>query len=126
MAMVAWPAWGLDLKPGKYEITIKTEMQGSNQQMPTHTSTQCMTGEDPVPNTSTGAQGCKITDIHTKGNTVTYTMKCETQGVKTITTGEITYKGDTFEGKTQTKMGTEAGNMVIISNITGKRIGDCN
>ena len=124
-AMAALPASALDLKPGKYEITIKTTMPGSNQQMPTQTTTQCMTGQDPVPNASSGAQGCTITDMETRGNTITYTMECQQQGTKTVTTGEMTYKGDSFEGTTQTKIGPAAGGMVINSEIKGKRIGDC-
>ena len=125
MAISSVPSWALDLKPGKYEITIKTTMPGSNQQMPTQTMTQCMTGQDPVPNASTAAQGCTITDMKTRGNTITYTMECQQQGTKTVTTGEMTYKGDSFEGKTQTKLGPAAGGMVINSEIKGKRIGDC-
>ncbi|MFC1885008.1 DUF3617 domain-containing protein [Thermodesulfobacteriota bacterium] len=125
ITMAALPAWGIDLNPGKYEITVKTQISGTPQQMPPQTSIQCMTGEDPVPNSSSGSQGCKITDMKTEGNTVTYTMECDQQGMKTVTTGEMTYSGDTFEGHSESKMGKAAGGMVIKSEIKGKRIGDC-
>jgi hypothetical protein len=125
MLLAALPAWGLDLKPGKYEITAKVEMPGMPGGMPTQTTTQCLNEQNPVPDSSTGAQGCKITDMKTKGNTVTYTMECNQQGMKTKSTGEITYNGDSFEGTTQTTMGPAAGGMTVTTVVKGKRIGKC-
>ena len=125
MLLAALPAWGLDLKPGKYEITAKVEMPGMPGGMPPQTTIQCLNEQNPVPDSSTGAQGCKITDMKTKGNTVTYTMECNQQGMKIKSTGEITYKGDSFEGTTQTTMGSAAGGMTVKTVIKGKRIGKC-
>jgi hypothetical protein len=125
MLLTTMPSWGLDLKPGKYEITTKVEMKGVPGGMPAQTMTQCITEQDPVPAGSANAQGCKITDMKTKGNTVTYTMECEQQGMKTKTTGEMTYKGDTFEGTSKTEMGPAAGGMTVTTKISGKRIGKC-
>jgi hypothetical protein len=48
-------------------------------------------------------------------------MECNQQGMKTVTTGEMTYNGDSFEGHSETK----TGGMVIKSEIKGTRIGDC-
>ena len=124
MLMAALPAWGLDLNPGKYEITVKVEMPGTPG-MPPQTMTQCLDQQDPVPNSSAGAQGCKITDMKTQGNTVTYTMECSQQGMKIKTIGKMTYKGDSFEGTSQTNMGQAAGGMTVKSVIKGKRIGKC-
>jgi hypothetical protein len=93
--------------------------------MPAQTTTQCLTEQDPVPSTSMGASGCTIKDMETRGNRLTYTMECEQQGMKTETVGEMTYKGDSFEGATRTTMGPESGGMVVSSEIRGKRIGDC-
>ena len=123
--LAAFPAWGLDLNPGKYEITAKVEMPGMPVNMPPQTMTQCLTEQDPVPNSSADAQGCKVTDMSTKGNTVTYTMVCEQQGMKSQTTGQITFNGDAFEGTSQTTMGAGAGGMTITTTIKGKRIGNC-
>jgi hypothetical protein len=63
--------------------------------------------------------------MKTKGNTVTYTMECDQQGMKTKSTGEMTYNGDAFEGTTQTVMGPAAGGMTITTVVKGKRIGKC-
>jgi len=125
LLLTAIQSWGLDLTPGKYEITTKVEMKGVTSGMPAQTMTQCITEQDPVPVGSANAQGCKITDMKTKGNTVTYTMECEQQGMKTKTTGEMTYKGDTFEGTSKTEMGPAAGGMTVTTKISGKRIGKC-
>jgi len=125
MLIAALPAWGLNLNPGKYEITTKVEMSGMPGGTPPQTMTQCLNEQDPVPDSSAGAQGCKITDMKTSGNTVTYTMECDQQGMQTKSTGEITYKGDSFEGTTETNMGPAAGNMTITTVVKGKRIGKC-
>ena len=119
------PAWGLDLKPGKYEITAKVEMPGMPGGTPPQTTTQCLNEQNPVPDSSAGAQGCKITDMKTRGNTVTYTMECNREGMKTKITGEMTYHGDSFEGTTQMSMGPTAGNMTVTTVLKGKRIGEC-
>lgn len=123
--IIALPAWGLDLNPGKYEITAKVEMPGMPGGMPAQTTIQCITSQDPVPNSSADAQGCKISDMKTEGNTVKYTLVCDQEGVKTESRGEMTYKGETFEGTTQTSMGPSAGGMTITTKINGKRIGKC-
>jgi hypothetical protein len=125
LLLAALQAWGLDLNPGKYEITTKVEMKGMAGGMPPRTSTQCITKQEPVPVDSANSQGCKITDMKVKGNTVTYTMECEQQGMKIKTTGEMTYMGDSFEGTSITDMGPAAGGMKVKTKISGKRVGKC-
>ena len=78
-----------------------------------------------MPNTSAAAHGCKITDMETKGNTVTYAMECTQQGMTIKGTSEMTYKGDSFEGTSQTNMGPAAGGMTVTTVTKGKRIGNC-
>ncbi|MFZ0450633.1 MAG: DUF3617 family protein [Desulfatiglandaceae bacterium] len=123
--LAALPAWGLDLKTGKYEITATVEMPGMPAGMPPQTTTQCIDKQSPVPNSGAGAQGCKITDMKTRGNTVTYTMECVQEGMKIKSKGKITYHGDSFEGTTLMTMGQEAGGMTVKTVIKGKRVGDC-
>jgi hypothetical protein len=119
------PAWALDFNPGRYEITVKVEMPGMPSAMPPQTMIQCLTEQSPVPNTSANANGCNIKEMETRGNTISYTLVCNQQGMKTETKGVVTYKGNSFEGKSETKMGPEAGGMTMISIIKGKRIGNC-
>lgn len=125
LLLATLPAWGLDLKPGKYEITAKVEMPGMPGGMTPQTTTQCLTEQDPVPHSSASVQECKIIEMETKGNTVTYKMECNQQGMKTISTGRMTYSKESFEGTTQMSMGPEAGGMTVTTLVKGKRIGDC-
>jgi hypothetical protein len=125
-ALLALPAWALDFKPGKYKISTKVDMPGMSGGMPSQTMIQCLTEQEPVPNSSADAKGCKVENMDTKGNTVTYTIKCDQQGMQMESTGQITYNKDRFEGTTHTKMGPASGGMTITTNIKGQRMGDCN
>lgn len=125
LLITAIPAWGLDFVPGKYEITAQVDMPGMPQGMPPQTMTQCLDKQNPVPNTNPDSQGCTVTDMKNKGNTVTYTMTCNQQGMAIKSTGRMTFNGDTFEGSSQTVMGPKAGGMIITTAIKGKRIGKC-
>ncbi|MEW6674355.1 MAG: DUF3617 family protein [Thermodesulfobacteriota bacterium] len=125
MFLAVLPARALDFKPGKYEITVKMEIPGMPGGMPAQTSTQCLNEKNPVPDSSPDPQGCKMTNLKTSGNTVTYTIECSQKGMEGKSAGEITYKGDSFEGTTKTSMGPEAGGMIVTTVVKGKRIGKC-
>ena len=118
-------SWTLDFVPGRYEITSKVEMPGMPSSTPPQTTTQCMTKQDPLPTKNVASQDCKVTDLVTKGNTVSWKMECNQQGQKMKSTGQITYNGENFEGTIKTDLGPQAGNMIITTVISGKRIGDC-
>lgn len=113
----------MDFKPGKYEITSKMEMPGMS--MPAQTITQCLTQENPIPDESMGNQGCEIIDMQKNGNTLTWTVECSQEGQKVTTTGKMTYSEDSFTGTMTMKMGPQAGNMTMQTQMTGKRIGAC-
>lgn len=120
------PAWGLEFKPGMYEITSTVEMPGMPAgSVPPQTITQCLTEQDPAPNKGTGDQECKMIKMDKDGNTVTWKMECDQQGQKLTSDGEIIYKGDNFKGTITTLLGPEAGNMTIKTVIAGNRIGNC-
>ena len=121
----ALPAWGLDFQPGEYEVTTKVEMPGMPMPMPPQTNIQCLTEKDPLPDSDAGSQNCKVSDMKTKGNTMTWRMVCDQDGTKTESTGSMTYKGDRFDGTIKTKMGPEMGNTTVTVVISGKRIGKC-
>lgn len=125
LAIVASPVWGLDFKPGKYEITVEVKMQGMPGGIPPQTMTQCLTEADPVPAGSADAQACKIKNMKTKGNTITYEMACKQQEMEVKSIGEMTYKGETFEGSSKMTMGPSAGGMTVTTMVKGKRIGKC-
>ncbi len=118
----SFAASGPDMKEGLWEITSTMKMQGMN--LPSHTHTQCITKNDLVPKSSQPGQECKISDYKIEGNTVTWSIKCSTQGGEMEGTGRITYMGDSFEGTMKMKMGGSGAEMT--THMSGRRIGDCN
>ena len=115
----------LDFQPGKWQVTSKVEMPGMPVPVPPMTSTQCMTEQEPVPANSAQGQACEILDMKTEGNTVSWKMKCNEAGGKSEGSGRITYHGDSFEGSIRTKVGGAGSDMVVTTQVTGKRLGSC-
>ena len=119
-------ALALDLNPGKYSITSTVQMPGMPAgAIPPQTISQCITEQDPIPRNDASNQDCKIKNMKETNNTVTWEMECLQQGTKITSQGRMTYAGDSFEGNITMNMGAQAGNMTIITTITGVRLGDC-
>lgn len=115
-----------EIKEGEWEITIQMEMKGVDFQMPPTTVKQCIKKEKPFP-MEFGKEkmpDCKILKHEIKGNTVSYEMECKDNGTKTYTKGNITYKGNSFEGKTTIKM-TGKEEMEMTQIMKGKYLGPC-
>lgn len=125
MALIAIPSWALDFEPGRYEITSKIDMPGMPVAMPPQTTIQCMTDQDPVPDSNPENPDCKITDMKQTKNTVSWKIECIQEGQKITSTGRMTYKKDAFEGTVQTNLGPNSGNMNMTTVITGKRLSKC-
>lgn len=120
------PVWALNFEPGMYEITSTVEMPGMPAGMlPTQTSAQCMTEQDPVPRKDSGEQDCEITDMKKSKNTVTWKMTCNQQGQKMTSHGQMKYSGDSFTGTFISNIESRGGNMTITTRVSGQRIGDC-
>ena len=116
----------MDFNPGKWEITSTVEIPGAPASPPPYVSRQCMTKDEPVPHKTAGDQDCKVLGWKPSGNTITWTMECKAHGSSMKTTGSMTYTGNTFKGTMKTLLGPEAGNMIITTNLNGKRLGPCN
>ncbi len=117
-------AGGPNLEPGKWEITTKVNIPGMPAEMANRefVHTQCLTEEDFVPRGSQSRSGdCEIRDMKQKGDTVTWTMHCNTGQGKMTGKGRITYSGDTFEGDMTTMMP----GMEMKQQMKGRRIGAC-
>ena len=128
--LAAWygsaAAAGPNMRPGLWETTIKTEMQGMAMPMPTTSYRHCITKEDLVPRTERPGEQCKILKNTISGDTVTWRVSCESQGMKTTGTGRITYKGDTYHGSIEMQMsGGPMGSMKMSQKMQGKRIDNC-
>ena len=111
------------LKEGLWEITSKMEIPGMPVPMPPITFKQCMTNQNPVPDQSQSGQECRIKNLKTKGNTVSWDMICDSQQGKMKSSGKVTYKGDRLDGVVLTDI-PQQGQMKM--TMTGRRIGKCN
>lgn len=110
----------VNFNPGKWEITSKMEMAGG-MNMPSHTSTQCMTKDSIIPRNTQPGQECVVSETRTTGNTITWTMECKGPQGDMKGVGKITYAGDTFEGEMVMSMA----NMKLTNKMKGRRIGAC-
>jgi hypothetical protein len=121
MAAAAGAGSEPDFKDGQWEITVKTEMVGMPMQMPPLTYTQCMTKSDPVPQSSQPDQQCRVVDMKTQGNTVSWAIKCDDSGSPITGEGKITYEKDRMNGS----MKMTAEGMEMVSHFKGRYIGAC-
>jgi hypothetical protein len=93
-----------EIKEGLWEITTKVEMKGVPMQMPATTVKQCITKDNAVPKSASEDYECKTKDYNVSGDTVTYSVECWGKGGLMITQGKTTYKGNTFDGTSTTKI----------------------
>ncbi|ATX81035.1 Protein of unknown function (DUF3617) [Mariprofundus ferrinatatus] len=112
------------LEEGEWEMTSQMEMRGMPEGMPAMPPViyrQCLTNEMMVPTQEQGNKSCETVEQTVSGNTVTWHMRCSSQGVPSEMNGSSTYTGDSMQGSMQiTTQGME-----ITSRITGKRLGPC-
>ena len=114
---------GPDVQEGMWEITTVTEMSGTAIQMPPQKHTQCFTNDDLVPRDPQAAQGCIIKEKRYEGNTLNWTMECSSDGIKTVSTGSITYDKDSFSGGMEIAIG--GSDMKLVNTMSGRRLGPC-
>ena len=123
--MLAPQAWGLDFQEGRYEITSSVSMPDMTGAPPQTKITRCMTPKDPLPDQSAADPNCKVMEMQTTGNTVTWKVECRQQGQTMKSSGKMTYQDDRFEGTVNTVMLDPDGNMTINTAIKGRRVGPC-
>ena len=113
-------------KPGKWQMTVQTEMSGMPMKMPAHTVEYCLTKEDVenaeklAPEPQRKNSDCKRTDLKIDGNTVSWKISCEKSGMKGE--GQMTYSGDSYTGGMHMTMpnGGE-----VNAKYSGKYLGAC-
>jgi len=116
------------MQPGLWEVTTRMEMTGMPMQMPAQTVRHCYTrqdvekGERTVPRADD--KNCKIKDYKLKGNTATWSIVCTGRGAMSGT-GTMTTRATSFTGKSTFKMRDNGDTTNMVSDITGKRVGDC-
>lgn len=120
-ATLVYAGSNVDLNEGMWEITTKVKMQGM--EIPPQTFSQCITKKDMVPQSNNPDQqgNCTVSDVQTHGNTVSWTVVCITEGGEMKGKGKINYQGDSFTGQSTSEMM----GMVVVTEMSGKRIGPC-
>lgn len=132
---VALPAATLFAAPstmqeGKWEVTMKMEMEGAPFPMPPMVFTQCIKKEDlkdpnkTLPGSSDKKKDCTVKDYAVSGSKVTWKMQCKDGSAGS---GEMIYKGTTsYSGvlKMETVDKKHRASKMV-QHISGKRIGDC-
>ena len=112
------------MREGLWEINTTMNMSGMTYKIPPTKVTHCYTKEDLKDNKKVVPQqkgDCKITDMKSSGNKVTWKMVCIGEN-KSKGEGEIIYKGATaYEGS----MKMETQGMVMTNKYKARRIGDC-
>lgn len=116
------------MREGKWEISINMNLPGMAFNIPAVTQTQCITKKDLEDNKKTlpsagKNEDCEVKNYKVNGNTVTWETVCKdgTNG-----SGEITYKGDSYEGTMKMDKVDKKGKKSTINyKIKGQRKGDC-
>jgi len=110
------------MKPGKWQMTTETEIEGTPSTMPQMT-TRCISAEEAdklePPRSMKNSADCKIGDYNVNGRVVTWSVKCSRRNV--TGGGKIMYNDDTYSGRLTMKLGK--GEMV--QTFTGKLLGEC-
>lgn len=124
-SLAACSGGGPNLEEGLWEITTEVDMPGMPMKIPPMVYRQCLTKEEMVPKQGPGDQEiCNYSSPKTKGDTVSWSVECQSPGGKTRSDGEITYRGTSFDG-TLTMSMTGVIEMSGSNRLSGRRIGDC-
>jgi len=109
-----------EMRDGLWELTTTMEMSGMK--MPQQKMTHCYSREDVKDQKKmvNNNKDCKVTDLTSSGNKVTWKMKCSGESAGTFT-GETVFSGDKYDSIM--KMQSEG--MVMDMRVVGKRIGAC-
>lgn len=108
-----------------WEVTTQSEMAGMPYEMPETTMTVCQPkGGAPDPQQMMqDDSNCKVSDVKTSGNKVTWKVRCDGNGQKMSGGGEITHGKSSYKG-TMHMSGTADGEKVDMkASYSGKRIG---
>lgn len=113
-----------NIQDGLWEVTARMEMPGAPMAMPPVRVSYCLTRDNPVPPAAQGQQ-CRLVRSSTQGDTVSWTMQCRGPEGEGESTGQITYRGTTFDGEATTVMKAGDETMKMVTRMSGQRIGAC-
>lgn len=112
--------------PGEYwEVSTKVEMAGMPMAIPGMTVKVCVpTGSEKNPQAMQPKDNkCKMSDVKTSGNKVSWKVTCVEHGGTMTGTGESTHDRDSFHGTMHMKGNTSDQTIDMTQNYNGKKIG---
>lgn len=118
------------MKPGLWETTVTMEMVGAPAGMPAmppQTERRCVRASDLdefVP--QSGAGECDVKKHRKNASTMTWTVKCNQDGMVSTGHGQSTVSGDTNNGFFEITMtGGQQGPITMKSTFQSRRLGGC-
>ena len=115
----------IDAQHGKWEISSQMQLQGLPIKIPPIKHTQCITEDDLAPKGMHQQKNCSAFDIKVSSNTVSWSMRCQTQAGDVAGKGRVTYQKTSFSGSFQMEMPGPEGKMNMTSQLKGHYIGPC-
>jgi hypothetical protein len=124
------------IRPGQYEVTIEMNLAIPKEAqkavtdaagLDKDTRLECYTADDVKDFAKFLAremeeETCKISDLKSAGNKVTFTTTCKEDDIQVMSKTEMTFAGDSFTTATTAK--DDKGRISTIKG-TAKRVGDC-
>ncbi len=112
------------LRPGLYEMVDDISLDGKS--TPSSKVSACITAQDLKDMTKLLTRGaeeqeCKISDLVSTGDRLTFVMTCNSDGVRVVSRGEMSFGTETYSIVTTTKVEGE----VVTYKRNAKRTGDC-
>lgn len=130
--LAAMPAFGEELSPGRWEISVETRVPGAEGFTPgANRITQCLTANDArdpsrmIGSISTqGATGCNYTDKRYTGSTFRFAMTCA-GSFDLKSQGEFGFSANSMNGSITTT-GNIGGKVTeFLNKVSARRLGDC-
>ncbi|MGZ4779204.1 MAG: DUF3617 domain-containing protein [Thermoanaerobaculia bacterium] len=110
------------MKPGKWQMSTETEMDGAPSARP-QVLVRCVTPEEAEklepPRSVKKDADCKVGDYNVNGRVMTWSIKCSKQNISGG--GKIMYNDDTYSGQVKLKLGKAD----MTQTFNGKLLGDC-
>ncbi|MGE4533493.1 DUF3617 domain-containing protein [Halomonas sp.] len=119
-----------NIVPGEWEFTSTTSVAGD---LPipdqTETTRECIAQgdlDDPDFQMIEAEEGCELLEHSVSVDGMDYRMMCAAEGGQADIVGHMDFLGETTEGEvTVTVQSPQMGEMVMNTEVTGRRIGDC-
>ena len=93
------------IKYGLWQITVDVQLDGMPVDTPQETFKKCITRKDLTPGDNKDKEGCDKDKVTRKGDTVTWTVRCEKDKHTMKGGGQVVYKGKAMTGHAQFQAG---------------------